>query len=176
MAESTQTLRRSRVQPVPMCWSPAQGFLGRRTQTWQSKSYVVYEVDPCNMKRAGIPILGVWVAVVMIVVFGDRMVQAQIGTGFANEAARQVIVTERALRHIEERHWPNSPAKGAGKFLQDYGGLAQRARQRSRCQWAGATEHERATRSNLRVRFRSANRYHDRWRTGQQSPGRCKPA
>ncbi len=68
------------------------------------------------MKRAGIPILGVWVAVVMIVVFGDRMVQAQIGTGFANEAARQVIVTERALRHIEERHWPNSPAKGAGKF------------------------------------------------------------
>jgi hypothetical protein len=79
---------------------------------------VVFEVDPGNMKRAGIPTLGVWVAVVMIVVFGDRMVQAQIGTGFANEAARQVIVTERALRHIEERHWPNSPAKGAGKFLQ----------------------------------------------------------
>src|SRR5580692_6145277 len=128
------------------------------------------------MKRAGIPTLGVRVAVVMILVFGDRMVQAQSGTGFANEAARQVIVTERALRHIEERHWPNSPAKGAGKFLQDYGGLAQRARRRSRCQRAGAIEHERATRSNLRVRFRSANRYHDRWRTGQQAPGRCKPA
>jgi len=68
------------------------------------------------MKRAGILTLGVWVAVVMILVFGDRMVQAQSGTGY--EAARQVIVTERALRHIEERHWPNSPAKGAGKFLQ----------------------------------------------------------
>ena len=67
------------------------------------------------MKRAGIPILGVWVAMV-IVVFGDRIVDAQGGTGF--EAARQVIITERALRHIEERHWPNSPAQGAGKFSQ----------------------------------------------------------
>ena len=68
-----------------------------------------------NMKRASIPILGVWVALV-IVVFGDRIVDAQGGTGF--EAARQVIITERALRHIEERHWPNSPAQGAGKFSQ----------------------------------------------------------
>ena len=68
-----------------------------------------------NMKRAGMPILGVWVALV-IVVFGDRIVDAQGGTGF--EAARQVIITERALRHIEERHWPNSPAQGAGKFSQ----------------------------------------------------------
>jgi hypothetical protein len=59
----------------------------------------------------------VWV-VVVIIVFGDRIVEAQSGTGFANEAARQVIITERALRHIEERHWPNSPAQGAGKFSQ----------------------------------------------------------
>ncbi|MBV9643315.1 MAG: hypothetical protein JO334_07050 [Verrucomicrobia bacterium] len=28
----------------------------------------------------------------------------------------QMIVTQRAIRHIEERHWPNSPAQGAGKF------------------------------------------------------------
>jgi hypothetical protein len=28
----------------------------------------------------------------------------------------QVIVTQRAIRHIEERHWPDSPAQGAGKF------------------------------------------------------------
>ena len=44
------------------------------------------------------------------------MVKAQSGTGFANETARQVIITERALRHIEERHWPDSPAQDAGKF------------------------------------------------------------
>jgi len=28
----------------------------------------------------------------------------------------QVIVTPRAMRHVEERHWPDSPAQGAGKF------------------------------------------------------------
>ena len=28
----------------------------------------------------------------------------------------QVIVTQRAIRHVEERHWPDSPAQGAGKF------------------------------------------------------------
>ena len=70
------------------------------------------------MKRTGIQTLCVWMTAVIILVFGDRMVQAQSGTGFANEAARQVITTERALRHIEERHWPNSPAQGAGKFFQ----------------------------------------------------------
>ena len=56
-----------------------------------------------------------WVAVVTIV-FGDRLVQAQSGTDFPDQTARQVIITERALRHIEERHWPDSPAQGAGKF------------------------------------------------------------
>src|SRR6516225_10637686 len=71
----------------------------------------------CSMKRAGIPILYAWVAV-FTVVFGDRIVEAQGGTGFVNEAARQVIITERALRHIEERHWPNSPAQDAEKFSQ----------------------------------------------------------
>jgi hypothetical protein len=28
----------------------------------------------------------------------------------------RVIVSQRAIRHIEERHWPDSPAPGAGKF------------------------------------------------------------
>jgi hypothetical protein len=27
-----------------------------------------------------------------------------------------VIITQRAIRHVEERHWPDSPAQGAGKF------------------------------------------------------------
>ena len=59
--------------------------------------------------------LCVWVAVVMIF-FGDRIVQAQGRTSFASEAGREIIITERAIRHIQERHWPNSPARGAGKF------------------------------------------------------------
>jgi hypothetical protein len=59
----------------------------------------------CNMKSAGISILCVWVAVVMVF-FGDPIVEAQDGTGFVNQAARQVIITAWALRHIEERHWP----------------------------------------------------------------------
>jgi hypothetical protein len=67
------------------------------------------------MKRRGITGLWMWVAVLTIV-FGDRLVQAQSGTDFPDQPARQVIITERALRHIEERHWPDSPAQGAGKF------------------------------------------------------------
>src|ERR1700750_2966573 len=35
----------------------------------------------------------------------------------ATEAvADRVIITQRAIRHIQERHWPDSPAQGAGKF------------------------------------------------------------
>jgi hypothetical protein len=62
--------------------------------------------------------MGVWVVALVMVVFGDRFVDAQGKTGFVNEAAGQVIITERAIRHIEERHWPDSPAQGAGKFSQ----------------------------------------------------------
>ena len=62
-------------------------------------------------------VLSVWAAVLMIV-SGDRVVQAQAGTGFAVGSPSQVIITERALRHIEARHWPDSPAQGAGKFYQ----------------------------------------------------------
>jgi len=31
-------------------------------------------------------------------------------------ATDQVVLTKKALRHIMERHWPDSTAEGAGKF------------------------------------------------------------
>jgi hypothetical protein len=31
---------------------------------------------------------------------------------------RTAILTERSIRHIEERHWPTSDAPGAGKFAE----------------------------------------------------------
>jgi len=34
----------------------------------------------------------------------------------AQSEQMQVTLTSRALRHIMERHWPDSPASGAGKF------------------------------------------------------------
>ncbi|MBV8416296.1 MAG: hypothetical protein JO251_13885 [Verrucomicrobia bacterium] len=74
-----------------------------------------------GMKRAcgGIPTLVLWVwAVVLVIISGGRVVHAQSGTGSATGSALQVIITERAVRHIEERHWPDSPAQGAGKFNQ----------------------------------------------------------
>jgi hypothetical protein len=61
--------------------------------------------------------VSVWAAV-LTVVSGDRVVQAQGGTGFAIESPLQVTISEQALRHIEARHWPDSPAQGAGKFSQ----------------------------------------------------------
>lgn len=36
--------------------------------------------------------------------------------GQVQNSADQVILTRRALQHIMERHWPDSPATGAGKF------------------------------------------------------------
>lgn len=69
------------------------------------------------MKRGSIrwANFGIWLVVMMV--FGDRIVKAQSETDFANETARRIVMPERALRHIEERHWPNSPARNAGKFL-----------------------------------------------------------
>ena len=32
------------------------------------------------------------------------------------ESREQVDLTPRAIRHIQERHWPESPAPGAGKY------------------------------------------------------------
>jgi hypothetical protein len=36
--------------------------------------------------------------------------------GVAEDAGRQVQLSLWALRHIQQRHWPDSPAQGAGKF------------------------------------------------------------
>jgi hypothetical protein len=54
----------------------------------------------------------VWLSIGLMVagVWGAR---GQDGTG---GSPGQVIVTQRAIRHVEERHWPDSPAQGAGKF------------------------------------------------------------
>lgn len=43
-------------------------------------------------------------------------VWAQEATDGAAGSSGRVIVSQRAIRHIEERHWPDSPAPGAGKF------------------------------------------------------------
>jgi len=34
----------------------------------------------------------------------------------AGNAHQQVTLNRWALRHIQQRHWPDSPARGAGKF------------------------------------------------------------
>jgi hypothetical protein len=44
------------------------------------------------------------------------IVRAQQATDEAAGSSSKVIVSQRAIRHIEERHWPNTPAQGAGKF------------------------------------------------------------
>ncbi len=51
-----------------------------------------------------------------IILCGVCCLRAQDATDAPGESPGRVIVTERAIRHIEERHWPDSPAKGAGKF------------------------------------------------------------
>jgi hypothetical protein len=56
-----------------------------------------------------------WIAIVMILSVG-WCARAQDAIDAASDSQSQVIVTQRAIRHIEERHWPDSPAQGAGKF------------------------------------------------------------
>ena len=58
----------------------------------------------------------VWIAVGVILFSGIGDAQAQGTADAGGGSATQVIVTQRAIRHIEERHWPDSPAQGAGKF------------------------------------------------------------
>jgi hypothetical protein len=36
--------------------------------------------------------------------------------GVAEEVRQPVTLARWALRHIQQRHWPDSPAEGAGKF------------------------------------------------------------
>jgi hypothetical protein len=54
----------------------------------------------------------VWLLIGLMVsgVWGAR------GQDVTGGSPGQVIVTQRAIRHIEERHWPDSQAQGAGKF------------------------------------------------------------
>jgi hypothetical protein len=52
----------------------------------------------------GIPLLSGWI------------VWAQEATDGATGSSSRVIISQRVIRHIEERHWPDSPAPGAGKF------------------------------------------------------------
>ena len=50
-----------------------------------------------------------------MIVYSGWIVRAQ-ATDEAAGSSSQVIVSQRAIRHIEERHWPDTPAQGAGKF------------------------------------------------------------
>jgi hypothetical protein len=54
----------------------------------------------------------VWLSIGLMVA-GVWCARGQDVTGGSPD---QVIVTQRAIRHVEERHWPDSPAQGAGKF------------------------------------------------------------
>ena len=44
---------------------------------------------------------------------GIPMAAGQVAAG---DAHQQVTLNRWALRHIQQRHWPDSPARGAGKF------------------------------------------------------------
>jgi hypothetical protein len=57
----------------------------------------------------------VWISI-GVILSGMGGALAQGTTDAGGGSAAQVIVTQRAIRHIEERHWPDSPAQGAGKF------------------------------------------------------------
>ena len=54
----------------------------------------------------------VWLSIGLMVssVWGAR------GQDVTGGSPGQVIVTQLAIRHVEERHWPDSQAQGAGKF------------------------------------------------------------
>jgi len=54
--------------------------------------------------------------VLMLVLAASCVVPAADGQGVAENSRQQVILSPWALRHIQQRHWPDSPAQGAGKF------------------------------------------------------------
>ncbi len=54
--------------------------------------------------------------VIGIILCGLWSARAQNPTDTAVGSVGEVIITARAIRHIQERHWPDSPAQGAGKF------------------------------------------------------------
>jgi hypothetical protein len=53
----------------------------------------------------------------LILFFGAGcMIPIAYGQGVTQNVRQQVVLTRWALRHIQQRHWPDSPAQGAGKF------------------------------------------------------------
>jgi hypothetical protein len=53
----------------------------------------------------------------LILFFGAGcMIPIAYGQGVTQNVRQQVVLTPWALRHIQQRHWPDSPAQGAGKF------------------------------------------------------------
>jgi hypothetical protein len=55
----------------------------------------------------------VWIILLMILT-GGRNARAQDTSDTGDRPS--VIIDQRAIRHIMERHWPDSPAPGAGKY------------------------------------------------------------
>jgi hypothetical protein len=59
-----------------------------------------------------------WVisVIIGILLLSGWIVWAQEATDGATGSSGRVLISQRVIRHIEERHWPDSPAPGAGKF------------------------------------------------------------
>jgi hypothetical protein len=59
-----------------------------------------------------------WILFVFAVLFGGtvNLAFAQPPAGAWTEEGLQVTISDRTIRHIEDRHWPDSPAQGAGKY------------------------------------------------------------
>jgi hypothetical protein len=55
-------------------------------------------------------------AVLMVVLAASCVVPVADGQGVTENSHRQVTLSRWALRHIQQRHWPDSTAQGAGKF------------------------------------------------------------
>jgi len=53
-----------------------------------------------------------WILVVALCLSSDVVSGQQAATALDAE----VVLTPRAIQHIQERHWPDSPALGAGKY------------------------------------------------------------
>jgi hypothetical protein len=52
----------------------------------------------------------------MLVLAAGCAVPVADGQGVTEKSRQQVVLSRWALRHIQQRHWPDSPAQGAGKF------------------------------------------------------------
>jgi hypothetical protein len=54
--------------------------------------------------------------VLILVLVAGCVIPAADGQGVTETARQPVVLTQWTLRHIQQRHWPDSPAEGAGKF------------------------------------------------------------